>query len=570
MPTAPKRDLLNIKATPDTIIELAERLAGARQHFEGFVRLMHPEFDLQPFHLVIIEALDRLEKRTLTKRFMLEFKLPGWEKVQELAEAGVVDLDRPVYRLMINVPPRHGKSQLATCLFPAYFILRNTKRKILAQSYSDTLAKDFGGRVQGYAKHPFARQAFPTIGFDKQYGAKDFWKTSAGGQCAFVGLEGTTTGRPANLLLTDDPIKGRKEAESAAHQRLVSGIYWDSLDTRREPELADEKGHEAPPIEVMILTRWSAHDIAGELMGQPEWDQDWVHLKFQAVTEVPTGKMVPTGLVDDSGKAIYKPELEYQTLWPGRYDVERFLRIKERKPHTYSSLYQQEPVIAGGNVVKTGKFQRYAIREDRYAATVFGVDTAAGLTNHADYSVFCHAGITYEGDIHILDVIRGRFDYPELKARAIKLNSLYRGKGALKGFYIEPKSSGISLLQDLRRTPGISAIKAEMDGDKMLRLNLIMPLVHGGRVFLPESAEWLDDFLTELQQFPSGKNDDQVDAFVYAVDALSKMNVEMRDDMFGSIEDLVKRTQPFGTGTSDEHLMMGLGADGLPKALGEL
>jgi len=131
-------------------------------------------------------------------------------------------------------------------------------------------------------------------------------------------------------------------------------------------------------------------------------------------------------------------------------------------------------------------------------------------------------GMDASGDIYLLDVIRNKYDFPELKRRAISVNTLWRGRG-LRGFYIEDKASGQSLIQELKTASGLSVIPYKVSTDKVSRVNAVTPLIEGGRVFVPENAPWLDDFMNECQSFPSGKHDDQVDALSMGLDILSRM-----------------------------------------------
>ena len=128
------------------------------------------------------------------------------------------------------------------------------------------------------------------------------------------------------------------------------------------------------------------------------------------------------------------------------------------------------------------------------------------------------------GDIYIVDIIRGKYDFPELKQMLVRLNTKWRGKG-LRAMYIEDKASGQSILQELKRESGMSVIPYKVVHDKVARVNAILPLIEGGRIFIPEQAEWLDSFIDETVTFPGGNHDDQVDAMTIAVDVLSRTSI---------------------------------------------
>ena len=142
-------------------------------------------------------------------------------------------------------------------------------------------------------------------------------------------------------------------------------------------------------------------------------------------------------------------------------------------------------------------------------------------------------GITRNGDIYIIDIIKGRWDFPELKQQSISLNNKWRGRG-LRALYIEDKASGQSLIQELRRESGISVIAHKVVHDKVSRVHAITPLIESGRVYLPKGAPWFDDFIEETLSFPSGTHDDQVDAMSMGLDILSRTTINP-DQAFGML-----------------------------------
>ena len=166
---------------------------------------------------------------------------------------------------------------------------------------------------------------------------------------------------------------------------------------------------------------------------------------------------------------------------------------------------------------------------------IIAADTAFKKTEQSDYSVLMVMGIDKQGDIYIIDVIRKKWDFPELKRNCIMTNTKWRGKG-LRGVYVEDKASGQSLVQELKNQSGVSVLPYKVTQDKVARVNSVTPMIEGGRVFLPQSAHWLDDFVEETQAFPNGKNDDQVDALSLGLDVLSKMSGFNQDAMNLPIE----------------------------------
>jgi predicted phage terminase large subunit-like protein len=497
-----------------SIREAAERLLrlrAARESFGGYVTLLKPKWVRPPFHEKLIDILDKFEKGTLTR--------------------GDIDpLDaKPtqiVHRLLLTMPPRHSKTEYATKLFPSYCMARRPERYIMSASYNGDLAKEFGRAARDYAQEKDTQLAFPDFEIRKDSSAADEWRTTLGGAYFGIGLDGTTSGRPANILIIDDPIKSRKDADSATNRNSVWNFYTSALAMRLQPE---DDG--TPAKQLVILTRWHPDDLAGRLMATEEWKNgEWGHVNFPAIHTQIDGTQ--------------------EALWPDRFPLEELKRRERLNPREFAALYMQSPYILGGNLFKTPWWRYYPndMKPERFNALIIAADTAFKKNEQNDPSVFITLGLDRTGDIYILDVMRQRLTYPELRQRAINYNTLWRGKG-LRGFYVEDKASGQSLIQDLRRESGIAVIAYKVGGrDKVARANAVLPLIEGGRVFLPQTAPWLDDFIEEMVAFPSGTHDDQVDALTMGLDVLSRLSLSP-DAFFDmpqgpSLTELAARNQP--------------------------
>lgn len=460
------------------------RLKEAESSFLGYVRLMRPKWKIPNFHLHLIDILDRFEKGALLH-----------PKTGE-----------PVHNLLVNMPVRHSKSAYCTELFPGYYMSRRPQRHVMTASYGDALAQDFGRKVRDLIADPLTPQIFPACVLDPTTRAVDHWRTTEGGNYFGIGMQGTTSGRPANLLILDDPIKNRTEAESATLRNRQWDTYTSTLSARLEPEIDG-----TPPKQIVVLTRWHVDDLGGRLQDLAEWEEGlWYHVNFPALS------------MDEHG-------VEH-ALWPERFNVAWLNRRRALAARDFASLYQQTPYIAGGNLIKTKWWQRYSeeFRPTDFVSLVIAADTAFKSSETSDYTAIVIAGLTKTGDIYILDVMRQRWEYPDLRRKLIALNALWRGKG-LRAIYVEDKASGQSLIQELRRESGLAVVAHKVVHDKVSRLNAVLPLIEGGRVFLPEEAPWLDPYLAEMLAFPSGDHDDQVDATVIALDVLAK--VGMMPDM---------------------------------------
>jgi predicted phage terminase large subunit-like protein len=251
-----------------------------------------------------------------------------------------------------------------------------------------------------------------------------------------------------------------------------------------------------------------------------------------------------------SKRGIYLEE--ENALWPERFSLDELKRRERLNPREFASLYQQSPYILGGNIIRTEWWQKYPadLAPENFQTLIITADTAFKKTETADYSVAVVAGIDRNGDIYIVSIMRGKYDFPELKQRLIQLNNRWRGKG-LRAMYIEDKASGQSLLQELKRESGMSVIPYKVNTDKVARVNSILPLIQGGRVFIPEEADWLDAFIDESVSFPNGNHDDQVDATTMAIDVLSRTSISpeafaLHGDATQSLNNVKDIDQSFG------------------------
>lgn len=481
-------------------------LRDASESFEGFVKLIYPDWTLAPFQLELISALDALERGTLGRN-----------------------------NLLITMPPRHAKSTFGTVLFPSYFMARDPNRYVMSCSYNSQLATDFGRQIRSVVESNSIPQAFPDFSLSKDSRAADVWRTEVGGAYFAVGIGGTTSGRPANLLLVDDPIKAREDAESMTQRNKTWNYYTSALATRLQPTTTNE-----PAKQIIILTRWHPDDLAGRLQQTEDWAEGrWHHINFPAITQTPTKKISRRLLPPDHPQYLEPGELrkigpakrtvqltEEAPLWPERFPLPELKRRERLNPREFASLYQQQPYVEGGNLIKTNWWQKYPadLSPQNFQTLIIAADTAFKKTETSDFSVAVTAGLDRNGDIYIVDVLRAKYDFPELKQRLIRLNNHWRGRG-LRAMYIEDKASGQSLIQELKRESGLAVIPYKVVHDKVARVNAILPLIEGGRVFLPEQSDWLDDFIDECVTFPGGNHDDQVDAVTMAIDVLSRTSV---------------------------------------------
>jgi len=502
------------KISPREAAKHILRLKEASESFLGFVKLHHPDWSLKPFHLRLIDTLDQLERGTL-----------------------IHPNKSTVYRVLINWPPRYAKSSIATKLFPAYFLARDPTRDSLISAYNQDLSEDFGVACRDYLLHPFTKQAFSAefrktpFEIDPTAKSKSHIRSISGGNTVFTGVGGTVTGRPANLLIIDDPVKSRREADSPSQRNHVWNYYIAALLTRKQPF----DGH--PAIEVVILTRWHPDDLGGRIMQTEEWAEGmWLHLKEKAIIWAPTEEVIRVDQAPPGHPYKKAPGFNQNSiikhveaaLWEERFPLEELQRYRRLNPRDFAALYQQEPVVEGGNIIKESWWRYYDsdMKPTNFLAVVVACDTAFKSGEANDYSVAITMGLDTTGDIYILDVVRGKWDMPDLERTIVNINSQWRGKG-LRGVYIEDKASGHSLIQILQQKRGIAAIAWKVVSDLYIRVQSILGMIQGGRVYLPKNAPWLDEFITETTSFqPRGTStDDQVSALTIGLDVLSRIPV---------------------------------------------
>lgn len=387
----------------------------------------------------------------------------------ERVERGEID------RLMIFMPPRHGKSELASRRFPAWYLGRNPGREIIAASYNSDLARDFGRDVRNIVASPEYQEVFDTA-LAQDARAADRWATIDGGAYTAAGVGTAVTGRGAHVLLIDDPVKDREEAESETKRESVWNWYTSTAYTRLAPGGAI----------IVIQTRWHQDDLAGRLLeAEGKGGDRWEKLILPAISE------------------------HYEALWPERYPREALERIKANVgPRDWSALYQQSPSPDEGTFFQRGWFKRHSECAPPYH--VYGVSDYAVTENGGDYTE--HGVFAYgPNGLEQLDWWHGRTHSAEWIERKLDLMEKYKplcwfGEGGVIQKAVEPM-----LKQRMRerrifcRVEWVPSIQ-----DKPTRARAFQARAAMGQVSLLEGDKG-ERVLTQLLQFPAGKHDDAVD-----------------------------------------------------------
>lgn len=429
-----------------------------------------------------------------------------------------------IRRLIISMPPRHGKTMHVSDYFPAWYMGRNPSHQIIAVTYNFERAGDVGRLVRNQFVDPLHQMIFPNCHISHDSKSVNKLSTLEGGNYYSVGVGGTVIGRGANLFIIDDPIKGREEAESSGARAKLQTFYRGIAYTRLQPDNRI----------VLVMTRWHFDDLAGWLLTESK--EHWHTLVMPAVAEddcLPTKRR--------AGEA----------LWASDYPSETLLQIKRAiGSREWLSQYQQKPLNEDGDILKLGWFGRYNEREwkvhvSRTRATgtrgelPFGInqivmswDTAfkeEDMHNPSSCSIW---GVS-KSDYYLLSVFNKRMGFPKLKDKAINLwHQFSPYVRAPIPVLIEDKASGQSLIQVLKKETRIPIIPIKADKGKQLRAAEVSPVVEAGRVHLPVQASWLERTETQISQFPLSNQDDDVDSITQFLRWVSKSKLRRRKVMF--------------------------------------
>lgn len=409
-----------------------------------------------------------------------------------------------IKRLIISMPPRHGKTDLASLRFAPWFLGQKPNLNIVQATYAAEFAEENGKKSRNILASKIYNDIFPDVKLAKDSKAVSRWQTNHGGSYYAVGVGGPLTGRGANILLIDDPHKNRAEAESPVMRDNV----WDWFTSTAYTRLEDNGSI------IVIMTRWHEDDLAGRLLKGIE---HWEYLSLPAIAEI-----------DEPYRQAGDP------LWPEKFDLHALNNIKDAiGSREWISLYQQRPSAAEGEIFKRD-WWKYCkrdfdkdVRHDpflpKFLSIVQSWDTAFKAKTHNDWSVCETWGMAADG-YYLLDVWRKRVEFPELKKAAKDLGAKYRPNV----IYVEDKASGQSLIQELQRDTRLPILGCNPDSDKIARAYAVTPMIKAGNVYICE-GDWNSDFIDEHAIFPNGVHDDQVDSTTQAL-AEMLLNVKTKSE----------------------------------------
>lgn len=416
---------------------------GIRESFAAFCLAMYPGYKITSHIKLLIDKLERIEAGKIKK-------------------------------LIVCMPPRHGKSQTISKLFPCWFLGRNPNKRVIFSTYSQEFAEEFGRDVRNRMEEEIYPLIFPESKISKDSSSVKKFAIQGGGLYSAVGVGGALTGKGGDLIIVDDPHKNRQEASSETYQKRIVDWFRSTLYTRLSPEGRI----------ILIQTRWHEADLAGYILDHYD---DWDTLIMPAINE------------------------EGEALWPEEWSIEKLLEVKKTiGSYEFSAQYQQSPVPDSGSIIKREWIKTYT-ELPIVKSYSWSFDTAIKTGQENDYSVG-QLWAECENGFYLVEMFRAKLEYPELRKTVQALYNKHKAHEVL----VEDKASGQQIVQDFKRIGNMPIIPMipgkEMPSTKNDRMQLVSPLFEAGKVFIPEKVEWLIDFIQEIVSFPNAKHDDICDA----------------------------------------------------------
>ena len=449
-------------------IAMHDDSAKAQDSFLHFVRIVWPDF-IGGYHSTIMA-----------------------KKFEEIANG-------TLKRLIINMPPRHGKSEFSSFLFPAWLMGKKPKTKIIQATHTAELSYRFGRKMRNLMNDEEYRKIFKDVSLRADSKASGRWDTNHGGEYFGAGTGGAITGRGADLLIIDDPHSEQNLTETSFDNAFE--WYMSGPRQRLQPGGAI----------VVIMTRWSERDLTARLMRQQaevKADQ-WEVIEFPAL--LPSGK----------------------PIWPEYWVQEELEKIKANLPTmSWEAQYQQNPTSEEGAIIKREWWKKWTKEKiPELVHVIQSYDTAYSKKETADFSAISTWGIfqtaNYKDNIILLDCQKDRWEFPQLKKIAFQQYKYWDPDTIV----VEAKASGMPLIQELRQKGiPVMSYSPSKGHDKMTRVNSIAPVFESGMVWAPDK-KFAEEMIEECAAFPYGEHDDLVDSMTQAIMRYRQGNfVSLKDD----------------------------------------
>ena len=451
----------------------------------------------------LLAELDHLEKLRLTSRAhekFLDFVRQMWPSFiggrhhAKMADAFERVAAGKCKRLIINMPPRHTKSEFASYLLPAWFLGKYPGKKIIQTSHTAELAVGFGRKVRNLVDTDAYHAIFPDLALQADSKAAGRWNTSKGGDYFAIGVGGAVTGKGADLLIIDDPHSEQEAAIAEVNPDIYDKTYeWYTSGPRQRLQPGGAI--------IIVMTRWSKRDLTAQVLkaSSTRGGEEWEVIEFPAI--------LPSG----------------NPLWPQFWPMEELQALKEELPNSkWMAQYQQNPTSDLSAIIKREWWREWE-KEDppQCDFTLMAWDTAFEKTQRADYSALTLWGVFYQPDdtgtpqanIILLNAFRERMEFPRLKQAAIDQYKEWEPDSVI----IEKKASGAPLIYEMRAMGiPVQEYTPTRGNDKISRLNAVSDLFASGRVWAP-ATHWAEEVIDEVASFPSGEHDDYVDSVSLAL-----------------------------------------------------
>jgi predicted phage terminase large subunit-like protein len=450
----------------DLLVELEEAKAKeeSRDKFLPFVHRMWPSFIGGRHHAIMADAFERVANGELK-------------------------------RLIINMPPRHTKSEFASYLFPAWFLGRYPEKKIIQTAHTAELAVGFGRKVRNLIDQEDFQEVFPGIELSSDSKAAGRWNTNKKGDYFAIGVGGAVTGKGADVLIIDDPHSEQEAAIGAYNPEVYDKVYeWYTSGPRQRLQPGGSI--------IVVMTRWSVRDLTGQIIKsatQRDGADEWEVIEFPAI--------MPSG----------------DPLWPEFWPKEQLESLKAELPVSkWSAQYQQDPTSEEGALIKREWWREWEHESPPPCeAIIQSWDTAFLKTQRADYSacttwgVFNHPNDQGETvpNLILLDAYKEKLEFPELKRAAYEKYWEYEPDQMI----VEAKAAGSPLIFELRAMGiPVTEFTPSRGQDKIARVNAVSDLFASGIIWAPPTR-WAEEVIEECAAFPAGEHDDLVDSTTQAM-----------------------------------------------------
>lgn len=458
-----------------------------------------PEAQLRDLY-VALEQHEQISKREQAAKYFMRFVNKVWPNFIEgshhkkMAAAFERVTEGKLKRLIINMPPRHTKSEFASYLLPAWFLGKYPHKKVIQTSHTAELAVGFGRKVRNLVDQTNYSEVFPDVALQADSKAAGRWATNGGGEYFAIGVGGAVTGKGADLLIIDDPHSEQEAALAEVNPEIYDKVYeWYTSGPRQRLQPGGSI--------VIVMTRWSKRDLTGQVLkaSAQRGGDEWEVIEFPAI--LPSGR----------------------PLWPEFWSQKELDALKEELPNgKWQAQYQQNPVSESSAIVKREWWKTWEQDDPPFCEfTLMSWDTAFEKNNRADYSACTHWGVFYHPDdtgvsrpnIILLNAFRKRMEFPELKQTALEQYQEFEPDSVI----IEKKASGAPLIYEMRAMGiPVQEFTPSKGNDKISRLNAVSDIFASGFVWAP-NTNWAEEVIDEVASFPAGEHDDYVDSVSLAL-----------------------------------------------------